>query len=388
MSPATPLPACCPKRTAINRWRGVFVAYGVLLTVATHWPALDIGSEEVPAADKALHLYAFGLGTLLLQQTRWIKTAPLLWLVGLAWILMDEWTQAMPILERQFSTLDVLAGGLGVTVACAWIAALRPVGGAANRHRIAIQHHVAARIFGGPLHGPHIAAWLLVGALLAQVGLGLLFVLPSAISRLPNMVPAMGYAAAQAVVIGLALLVFNRVWRRTLQVVCDTRSCPSCGRPETCAEFDLNGRGACQRCGAGLHIGMWLPSAWPDSARLRRFLQWPAAAAICILGAGAGLFLGAVALYRVAIDTGQHASVALQAARNLHGLPDDFILAVDLSLLLLALAVMAWMYRRNLARWHDRQHLECRRCGYDLRATPRARGVGACPECGSAFSDY
>ena len=47
-------------RRLTKPWRVVFVLYACALTVATHWPQLDIGTETQPAPDKLLHLFAFG----------------------------------------------------------------------------------------------------------------------------------------------------------------------------------------------------------------------------------------------------------------------------------------------------------------------------------------
>ena len=41
-------------------WRSAFVIYALLLTIATHWPSLQLGTEESPWPDKLLHMLAFG----------------------------------------------------------------------------------------------------------------------------------------------------------------------------------------------------------------------------------------------------------------------------------------------------------------------------------------
>ena len=81
-------------------WRFVFVLYACALTVATHWPELDIDTETQPAPDKLLHLFAFGGLAFLLIQTRWLRT---IWTVGVLtfmWTLLDEITQALPVSLR------------------------------------------------------------------------------------------------------------------------------------------------------------------------------------------------------------------------------------------------------------------------------------------------
>ena len=77
--------------------------------------------------------------------------------VALAWPVVDEVTQAIPVLGRTTSGLDILASELGVVTALAWIVALRPVGGTASRGRHAVlarapeseQDSVAERVQGG-----------------------------------------------------------------------------------------------------------------------------------------------------------------------------------------------------------------------------------------------
>jgi len=284
--------------------------------------------------------------------------------------------------------LDVLSSALGVLVAAAWVAALGPRGGPANRARLALERHIADVLFGGPLRGRTLGAWLLLGALLAQIGLGLVFALPRVIVWLPSLGPALGYGAFQALWFGMVIFAFDRLTRSVRDELLASRTCPYCGAPEAWKGFDARGAAPCRYCCEMLHRGMWLAPLSPDSARLRRLLQGPAAVAICILGAGAGIFFVAIAAYSRSMQSQRLSTTALRTARAMHELPDDFILAIDLSLLLLALAALAWMYRRNLARWHDRQHVECRRCGYDLRAAPVTRGVGACPECGTSFARF
>ena len=107
-----------------------------------------------------------------------------------------------------------------------------------------------------------------------------------------------------------------------------------------------------------------------------------------MLAAGIAIFVGAVWIFQQSIGQSGGAGVITTAMRGMMSLPDDFILGVDLGILLLAMAAMTWIYRRNLAAWHDRQHEVCRQCGYDLRATPRKRGGGQCPECGEEFAVF
>jgi len=119
-------------------WRAVFVAYALLLTTATHWPALDIGRVAgggFESPDKIVHTLAFAALLVLLWRTRWV---PRLWQAGVivgVWTVLDELTQALPVLNRTFSAQDLVASQIGVVVTLAWIRALTPLGGPANRVR-------------------------------------------------------------------------------------------------------------------------------------------------------------------------------------------------------------------------------------------------------------
>ncbi len=369
-------------------WRLLFVGYAIALTIGTHWPSLNLGTEEFPAADKFIHLYAFALLAGLLWLTRWVRSILLILVLAIAWVALDEWTQSIAILDRQFSALDAIAGGLGIAIACAWIAALRPLGGRANRSRIGLQHRVMETLFGDAGFARSSVAWALCAALIIPTGLGLLLLLPRVIVALPNTVPAMLFAAGQAAWIGILILLFDRLWRKSMHEAIAARMCPMCGNSDPSRSFDERGSTDCTRCGASLHRGMWLPTLSPEWRTMQRFMQAPAAVAIGIVGIGVGLFFIGVALYARTIHKPEISRTTIRAARGLHDLPQDFVLAVDLSLLLFAFAAMVWMYRRRLARWHDRQHEYCRHCGYDLRATPLVQGMGACPECGMPFGRF
>lgn len=96
-------------------WRIALVAYLVPLTVATHWPRLGFGQGGT--IDKFIHFAGFGL-----LAWMWMHAAPLgrAWLgfvVGFAWVYLDERTQALEVLGRTFSFHDMLAGWIGVAMA-------------------------------------------------------------------------------------------------------------------------------------------------------------------------------------------------------------------------------------------------------------------------------
>ncbi len=122
----------------VDASRVVFVLYALVLTTATHWPALAIGTEANPAPDKIIHMVSFGGLFVLLWRTRWI---PRLWQAGLivlVWAVLDEVSQSIEALQRTFSAQDMVAGQIGVVTAVAWHWALGPVEGTASRARTAL----------------------------------------------------------------------------------------------------------------------------------------------------------------------------------------------------------------------------------------------------------
>ncbi|MFM7051393.1 MAG: hypothetical protein ACKOYN_04560 [Planctomycetota bacterium] len=105
-------------------WRIALVAYLVPLTVATHWPRLGFG--EGGMIDKFIHFAGFGL-----LAWMWMHAAPrgsalLGFAIGFGWVYLDERTQAIEILGRTFSVLDMVAGWLGVLMAGAVFALRHP----------------------------------------------------------------------------------------------------------------------------------------------------------------------------------------------------------------------------------------------------------------------
>lgn len=105
-------------------WRIALVAYLVPLTVATHWPRLGLG--EGGMIDKFIHFAGFGL-----LAWMWMHAAPrgsarLGFAIGFCWVYLDERTQAIEILGRTFSMLDMVAGWIGVLMAGAVFALRHP----------------------------------------------------------------------------------------------------------------------------------------------------------------------------------------------------------------------------------------------------------------------
>jgi len=372
------------RRLATILWRWAFIAYGIALTVATHWPALDIGEPDMPSPDKIIHLYAFGGLTAFLWRTRWLRSVWSLLAVSIVWIVLDEWTQSLAFLERSFSWEDIAAGAAGSMIVAAWIAALRPIGGPANRARLDLQSHVFDDLFAS-LHNPRARlSWFILGVAFVPSGLALLRVWPVVVDRLPNPAPMMIYGVAQALLLGVLLALWGRLWLATMRETVRDRRCPHCGASCAGEPVDGQGRTACPECGSALHIGTWLEPLLPDGDLLRRVALKPAAVALGLTVAVYLLF----ALTYLAIRNEWFGVGGRAWERALNTLTDDFVITLDLACLLLIGALALYLTRRNLARLYDRQHIICRACGHDLRATPIDHGLGTCGECGTTFARF
>lgn len=103
-------------------WRHALLAYGVVLTTATHWPNLRIEGVVIERPDLLLHASAFGVLTALIIAGRFfgealsMRNVSLSVLVGLAWAGLDEVTQGLPFLNRYVAWSDFLANVVGVVL--------------------------------------------------------------------------------------------------------------------------------------------------------------------------------------------------------------------------------------------------------------------------------
>ncbi len=361
-------------------WRAVFVAYALALTTGTHWPGLDIGGDSFEAPDKILHTLAFAGLLVLLWRTRWV---PHLWLAGvivLAWTVFDEVTQAVPILHRAFSGQDLVASQLGVLVTLAWCKALAPVGGPANRVRIAWLGFVIDDLFARPGTwvltslagaGGAIIIGPLTWAILSNVDL-------DAIVRTSVVVPASVTIGGFAGGVAAGVVAVAAGVRRRAVTLAETRPCFACGN--TCPEADVgdDGRGPCRVCGTVFHNCQWFP---PMVLPLRVVARGMGRAAV----AGAGVIVAAMLAYGLALVLSIYVPAAAWVLRCWEGLLPDMRLTIDLALIAVAVAMAARVYRGHQAPLYDRQHVRCRCCDHDLTETGVTRGCGRCGECGIPF---
>ncbi len=356
----------------------VFVYYASALTVATHWPQLDLGmvTESHTAPVKLLHLFGFGGLAFLLIRTNWFRT---IWTVGVVtfmWTLLDEITQALPVLGRQSSVTDILAGELGVALVVTWAWALGSIGGVANRTRLAQQHFLLAELIRQPRTWIIVASTALLGALVTggSIALAMKFVFTRyGGEQLTKILVAAIVGALAGTQVSLAGLLSRVAAGRVKQ-----RPCFGCGASCSVVQFDSAGRGRCPQCDVSLQLGQWAePMQLPLSAAARGVVP-----AVAIAG---GMLLAGAASLLIVLRLSRQFAWANDLIRTWHDFPPDMQTAVDLTAIALIAALAVRIYRRRQARLHDRQHLNCRACEHDLQGTPITQGVGVCPECGAPF---
>ncbi len=358
-------------------WRIAFVLYASALTVATHWPHLDLTGPTGPEApDKLLHLFAFGGLAFLLIQTRWLGRIWMAGIVTVMWTLLDEITQSLPVLERQTSLIDILAGQLGVVLVIVWMSALSPIGGVANRTRIAQQHFLLADLFRRSRTWIVVLSVALIGALImgGSIALAMKFVFTRyGGEQLTNVLVVSVVGAFTGLYVSLPGLLARHAAQRLKQ-----RPCFGCSTSCDDVSFDDAGRGRCSRCDASVQLGQWdKPMQLPPTA-VRR-VGVPAVA-----HAGGLLVMGA-ALLLIVLQLSMSFRWAKSLVRMWNDLPPDMQTAVDFTAIALIVACAVRLYRSRQAKLYDRQHERCRACEHDLRGTHITQGFGRCPECGTSF---
>lgn len=355
-----------------RRSRIIFGVYALTLTVGTHWPRLQLGTGEGPAPDKLLHAAAFGVLALLLWRTGWIRSRLLLWATVITWSVIDEASQSIPGLGRQFSLEDAFANILGVTIAVVMLWATAPLGGPVNRlYRDRITWSVE-RSLRRPGSVALVAAWC---ALLGAAG-GLSTLV------IASVMPAVSYLAYALLGVGIGLVLgahtgIEFVRRLELERLAGP-VCYHCGASVDGVSYDAEGFGACPCCGSMLHEGQWRPVPVIRGTLLQGAMFKSMALGVGVVMAGFGGYLALLALR-------PRSEFAQGVIGEYHALAEDLRLVADLGLLVLGLAVAIRLMRKRIARIVDTQHVRCVTCGHDLRATTPVRGMGTCGECGSPF---
>ncbi len=363
---------------ATRPWRVFFVAYAIALTVGTHWPRLDLDVGDLPAPDKILHMLGFGGLAFLLWRTRWIMRIRIMLPILLLWALLDEITQAIPILGRSFSLLDVLGGWLGIFSVMAWVRALRSTRGPLSALRCSMVNFAIDEMFLRP------RTWL--AALLAGMAGAAIGGIPIAIAVnniQPRSTLAAGLATAFATGVSAALVVLDRLWRSQRDVVIAEQLCQWCGAASRDAVFDDQGYGHCSQCDGQLHRGQWqLLSPLPNRAVIS-----PVRAGVGMGIVAAGLvFVTYMLMHLSATHTPWLVELMDRAAGpRAMGIPADLRLVIDMTVIAIVAAFITRVIRHRRNVMLDRQHHACMACGHDVRATPVCQGIGQCGECGWRF---
>lgn len=301
---------------ATRPWRITLVLYGLVLTLGTHWPRLELRLGDIPAPDKILHLLGFGGLAFLLWRSRLWRLGKGGWplaVVALLWTVLDEVTQAIPILGRSFSWMDVAGGWMGVTLVLTWIWAIKPIGGPEALRRYQQRENVIDALF------LRASTWIIM-ALAGLAGSAVLGVPLAMYAAAIDQRTALAAFAAGGILSGSACAVI------TLLVLC--RRLENHENNDNASEPPAKSK--------------------PDPKRA--------------LWHGIATFIGVMslltALYMLAYTHGLHwpwAMVLMQTgeAPAASRVPPDLRLAIDLTLLGLSLAVSFRIYRETLARSVD-----------------------------------
>jgi hypothetical protein len=287
----------------------------------------------------------------------------------------------LPVLNRTFSIQDLVASQIGVVVTLAWIRALVPVGGPANRLRFAWLGFVIDDLFARPSMwivtalagaGGAVVIGTATWAILANVEL-------DAIVRgsvvLPASITVGGFAGAVAA--GLAAIAAGL--RRRVRTLGQVSPCFACGLNCRDAVVGDDGRGPCPACGTIFHTGQWSPPMVLPLSVVARGVG------VAVL-AGAGVLVTAMLLYGLASALSSRIDLFAALLRSWEGLAPDMRLTIDVALIAVAVAVAVRVYRGRQARLYDRQHICCRWCDHDLSHTEVTKGCGRCGECGTPFA--
>jgi len=358
------------RRRATRHWRIVTLVYLAALTTGTHWPELRVGVGPGPPPDKVLHLLAFGGLTLLVWQCRLFKR---IWQAGLAcalWVLVDEWTQSLAILNRQSSWQDVIAGELGVICGVVWNTATMPTGPRPARWRRKMFDRVVQQRLAT------WRGWIALGGGASVIGvasatLSVLFALAS--SRLGMPEPSLQIAAliafSLAFVFGV-FVVFDQWWERDARDV--DKVCFECGRDCNRVDFSRSGWGLCMHCGTTVHAGQWIVA---PRLRIRAQVE--------------GLIAGATMTFMTGLITLSWALAMLAGPRALDSSPSTTHPLYSVALLTAILIASSFgisVARAVMVKRLALYEPTCANCGYDLRFISSGTAMVRCPECGSEFA--
>jgi len=362
-----------PTRTSRRFWRIAFGAYIVLLTTATHWPQLQLPASS-PASDKMIHFVVFAGFAVLLWQTQWFRSRWMVTLLAGLWAVLDEWSQALPGLNRFTTWSDVTANVLGVLVVGAWLWAMRPAGTHLNALRLAMHRYLLDVIFA------RLRTWIVLTAMVLVCAGVVVF---AAMYLPPNVAQVVIVAAALVTIsAGGMYLVFQ--WRAQQAALSTTRPCFECGQKVPDDAFGESSWSRCVHCGASVHADQWREPPRPSTRQWLGAAGWPLVLGLVLCGGLVIAMLLAAVAFRMGMQSNMHAELWLRASKTFGQQYQTLLEVIDLAVCLFILAVVMRLLRVRLARFYDRA-VRCSVCGHDLTGTPAPGGVGRCGECGSPF---
>ena len=342
-----------------RHWLRIAAVMSMLVLLAgTHYPKLVIGTPG-DGPDKILHFLAFGTVTVLVRLSGIARSAASALVIMGSLAILDEVTQEIPGLGRNFDLLDLVADACGIIVALAWIAALAPDRHGPEWFRIGQTRRIASLVLllASPVNWLHLAIATALGAMVGGVFLGVA-------GRNPVVGPVtmVVVGAAAGGVAGLvACLESGR--RHSTDRMDRERRCLECLAANGCPE--------CETCGGGYR--------GPSVRRIpsRRIAM---TATVWTIGSAVLLF----AAYLLVMPFSSDRNWMGAAVRQYDALGLSFEMMVDASLLGLIGSFVVYRSRRRMSRLAARYGIECLRCGHDLQGLPE-QSETRCPECGEAL---
>lgn len=353
-------------------WRLALVGYAIVLTVATHWPSLNLG--DTGPSDKSIHFQAFALMPFLLWRTRWFSRLGAVFLISLAWCVLDELTQGIEILHRRLTWQDMAANALGVVLVTCWIWALQPVGSTGNRLRLSLHQYVFDDVFS------QWRSWFIFGGVFITFALSMVL-----LWLMLEPIGIEGPLLLSFIFWGLVTgVLWRNIWSTHLRTAIENRACFACGRSCNDLEFDGLGSGQCLACGGSVHVGQWIEAGRPSLKSALRLAAMPALVGVVIFIGGFLAIWLAVFLYDGLIGSRFYSPVIPRLVRVI-GTEKALMRFVDFTAVFIVFAITTRLFRWRLAAHYD-QPFQCRSCGHDLRGTPTSEGLGRCGECGASFA--
>ena len=359
-------PAFLRRERAVQPWRVCLVIYTLLIIITTHWPGAPPESVEPRHyfPDKLIHFLAFGGFVLLLWASGWLRSWWAASLIGLAFVLIDEWTQSIFASNRHASGEDMAAGILGVLTASGWMTALAtptPHGLGARSRRLSFALETFAE------QPTNMLRLLAVGSIPMLIAAVVIYVTAWNFFH-----ASMGNLALTAGLLA-SLLAMGFFLRRHMTPMLDAieerKPCFTCGESMKSQTCDEHGWLQCSACDEETHRSQWVPITLPHMP-LRTIIaaDGPAGIACVMLYILLGLIFGPYALF-------------VSGQSGLAGA----ILFTSVGLM----TAMLWSWRiQRLDSWFQSMGVRCAQCGEDLTGIDDDRGIGHCPQCDTEFARF